>query len=163
MQQTIRKQHYKFTLYRLDTYYSTEYKTKMWGSDKVCYREKTWVNQSSYEEVFSLEFTDEEKLKIFLRNRYKHDYIASFYTCLGTAIKNCDVHNAMEYIAIVSTSHTDGYTRIGFELRKRKKDNKYPKRRNSRYRDYYRSSYDWLAKEIKRKHIDNFIQEINQL
>lgn len=163
MQKTVRKQHYKFTLYRLDTYYYKECPTKYWGSDEVYYKEKTWVNQSNYKEVFSVNFTDEEKLKVFLRDRYKNDYIASFYTCLGIAIKNCTVDNAMEYIAIVSTAHTDGLSRIGFELRKEKKANKYRPRRNSRYRDYYRSSYDWLAKEIKRKHIDKFIQEINQL
>lgn len=163
MQKTVSKQHYKFTLYHLETYYSKECKTKYWGSDDVYYKEKTWVNQSNYEEVFSLNFSDEEKLKIFLRDRYKYDDIASFYTCLGTAIKNCTVDNAMEYIAIISTAHTDGYNRIGFELRKPKKANKYPQRKNSRYRDYYRSSYNWLAKEIKRKHIDKFINEINVL
>lgn len=165
MQKTVKKQHYKFTLYHLETYYFTDYKTKYWGSDEVYYKEKTWVNQSNYKEVFSLNFTEEKKLKVFLRDRYKDDYVASFYTSLGYAIKSCTVYNAMEWIAIVSSSESEalGYPRMGFQLRTRKKENKYPKRRKSRYHDYYKSSYAWLGREIKRKHIEKFIKDTNDM
>lgn len=165
MQNTVKKQHYKFTLYHLETYFFTDYKTKYWGSDEVYYKEKTWVNQSNYKEVFSLNFTDEKKLKVFLRDRYKDDYTAYFYTKLGYAIKSCTVYNAMEWIAIISSSESEalGYPRRGFKLRNRKKENKYPQRRKSRYHDYYKSGYAWLGREIKRKHAEKFFKEINDV
>lgn len=162
MEQTVRKQHYKFTLYRLDTYYHKESKgTRYWLNNEVYYENKTWVNQSNYEEVFSLQFTDESKLKTFLKNRYIKDYSRSFYTNLGVAIKNCNLHNAPDWIAIVSTATS--LESITFQLKERKKKNRFPQRRRSRYHDYYASSYDWLAREIKRKKIDAFIKQINEI
>lgn len=161
MKKTLKKQHYKFTLYRLETYYSTEYKGLKYWDNSSYFAEKTWINQSNYKEVFSLNFTDEQKLKAFLKERYEEDYNVQFCTTLGFAIKNSNLDNARKWMAIVSTSTSEN--NISFQLRERKKVNKFPKKRRSRYHDYYASSYDWLAREIKRKKIDEFITEINKI
>ena len=162
MKDTLKKQHYKFTLYRLETYYYSEKSGKRyWDNDSVYYEEKTWVNHSNYTEVFSVNFSDENKLKSFLKERYKNEYSCSFYTDLGKAIKNCNLHDANKWISIITTSTSEN--RIFFQLKERKKKNRFPARRKSRYHDYYASSYDWLAKEIKRKRINQFINEINEI
>lgn len=161
MKETLKKQHYKFTLYRLDTYYNSYKPVKRYWDDSVYYEHTTWINHSNYSEAFSVEFSDEKKLKAFLKERYKNDNSVSFYTNLGIAIKSCNLHNSHDWISIVSTATSE--ERICFQLKPRKKRNKFPQKRKSRYHDYYASSYDWLAKEIKRKHIDKFVNEINAL
>lgn len=161
MHDTLKKQHYKFTLYHLETYYSNECKKVRWTDNSIYFAEKTWVNQSNYKEVFSLNFNEKKELIKFLRDRYKNDFYIYFSTTLGFAIKNNNFHNASEWLAIVSTATSENT--LGFQLRERKKRNKFRQRKNSRYHDYYKSSYDWLAREIKRKKIDQFITDINQV
>lgn len=159
---TLAKQHYKFTLYQLETYYSEDFKrTRTWGDNSIYFEEKTWVNESSYKKVFSLDFHDERALKKFLKQRYKNQ--SSFYFCtnLGYAIKNNNVHNASEWISIISTATNE--KTIFFQLKERKKVNKFPKKKKCRYSDYYKSDYDWMAREIKAKKINQFIMDINEL
>lgn len=162
MQKTVLKQHYKFTLYHWETYYSEEVKSvAYWDENKFVYNERTWLNQSCYKEVFSLDFYDESQLKSFLKKRYPNENYVSFSTTLGHAIKDCNLHNGREWIAIVSTSTS--LDTVSFKLKKSKKVNKYPKRKRSRYVQYYAASYDWLAREIKKKKIEEFIKQTSQL
>lgn len=162
MQKTVLKQNYKFTLYKWETYYCEEVKLPdYWDNDKFVYDKKTWLNQSCYKEVFSLNFSDENKLKKFLKERYPNENSVSFNTTLGHAIKNCNLHNGRDWIAIVSTSTS--LDTLSFKLKKSKKVNKYPKRKRSRYFQYYADSYDWLAREIKKKKIEEFIKQTSQL
>lgn len=162
MHNTVLKQHYKFTLYQWETYYCEEIKRPdYWDENKFVYDERTWLNQSCYKEIFSLNFFDENQLRAFLKTRYPKENHVSFSTTLGHAIKHFHLGNAREWIAIVSTS-TSSDT-ISFKIKKSKKTNKYPKKKKSRYVQYYAASYDWLAKEIKRKKIEQFIQETSIL
>lgn len=162
MKETLKKQHYKFTIYHLETYYSSERKSvKYWDNNSVYFEKKTWVNHSNYKEVFSLHFSDEKKLKIFLRERYKSDYRITFCTTLGYAIKSSNLDNAREWMSIISTATSQDS--IGFQLRERKKKNRFPEKKHSNYRDAYARSYDWLAKEIKRKKINEFNNAVNCL
>lgn len=162
MQKTVLKQHYKFTLYKWETYYSEDVKRPAyWDVDKFVYEERTWLNQSCYQEVFSLNFSDESKLRSFLKSRYPNENYVSFSTTLGHAIKDSNLHNGRDWIAIVSTSTS--LDTVSFKLKKSKKVNKYPKRKRSRYFQYYAASYDWLAREIKKKKIEEFIKQTSTL
>ena len=160
MKKTVKKQHYKFTFYQLETYYFQECKSyKYWlMDDEPYYEEKTWVNQSNYKEVFSIKFTDEQKLKAFLRKRYQNHDSCSFNTNLGIAIKNCNAHEATRSIVIVST--TTDQNILHFKLRNKKKTNKYPKKRRFHHYDDLDTFKD---KEIKLKKIEKSLEKINKL
>lgn len=157
MQKTVLKQHYKFTLYKWETYYSEDVKSYYWD-DKFIYKNKTWLNNSCYKKVFSLNFFDENQLKDFLKKRYPNENYVSFNTTLNNAIKNNTLYNGKKFIAIISTS-TD-LDIISFKLKKNKKINKYPKKKINRHFKYC-NDYDYFDKEIKRKKIEEFDKNIN--
>ena len=156
MKKVTLKKHYKFTLYQLKFYYFENVK-KIYFDYRGNYDDyydqiKTTINHSCYSKEFSIDFSDENSLKKFLRKRYKDSKFCSFYTDLGKAIKSDNLNSASEWIAIVSTSSAPD--KIGFTLKEPKKKNKFYPRRKNRYGDYYKSSYAWMGREIKNKKLE---------
>ena len=160
MEKMLKKQYYKFTMYTLESYYSIEYfgVRELTVQEPQC-NERTWVNQSNYKELFSFKFSDEHKLKKYLKKIYPNDFKVAFPTTIGVSIKGDTRYSAKSFVPVVSTATDEDY--VKFQLKPPKaKQMFFRKKRGGKFQSS-KNSYNYEGREIKKKLIAKFLDDIN--